>query len=343
MSGGAVWRVVGGGEKGGIVVREGKDLKSKEAAERLATGSLIQEVELVGERLSYELKTGSGPSKGWVSLKLKDKDLVVKADQGPALPVLACFYSGGMTSAQGRGQLKHWLAAAEKEGFTDTVVLDHIGEEGYADCKDFADYTSRLKQALDGDPKLRDRPVCVVAHSHGTVPAWGLARLLGDRVLKLYVLTRRPPNGALLDETWGVDSASKVADLDEEFMLKRMIEAWPNDFLFQHKDKSPLPPMVKKIMEVVKRQYCSPCFPCGSADVSTIVGDDPTIPAPIMGLAAEQEAEPKGETASKMQGWRDFTAGSFDLVTVPGVDHMGIMGPMSPAFEIMLKDIKTLI
>lgn len=338
-----IWEVVGGSDKGGIVVREGRDLKSREL-ERLRTGSLIKEVELVHERLLYERLSGAGPSKGWVSLKFKDKELIVKTDkQPPPLPILACFYSGGMTAAQGRNQLRSWLAAAKDDGLHDSVVLDHIGEKGFEDCKDFDEYVSRLAQALDKDANFHGRPVFIVAHSHGTVPAWGLARHLRERCLKLYVLTRRPPNGALLDETWGVDSASKVADLSEEFMLKQMVEAWPNSFLAEHKDADPLPPKVKDIMAVVKRQYSSRVFPCGSADAATIVGDAPAIAAPILGLAAEFEAEPKGETFEKMEGWRGFTSSAFTLQTVPGVDHMGIMGPSSPAYPIILQDMKALM
>mmetsp|Transcript_50376 Transcript_50376/g.92264 ORF Transcript_50376/g.92264 Transcript_50376/m.92264 type:complete len:570 (+) Transcript_50376:78-1787(+) len=77
-----IWRVVGGADKGGILVRAGRDLKSAAEAERLSTGAKIKELALEGDRLKYELKEGTGPSIGWVSLKLKDKELVV-AEEGP--------------------------------------------------------------------------------------------------------------------------------------------------------------------------------------------------------------------------------------------------------------------
>mmetsp|Transcript_132650 Transcript_132650/g.412469 ORF Transcript_132650/g.412469 Transcript_132650/m.412469 type:complete len:656 (-) Transcript_132650:34-2001(-) len=76
------WEVVGG-QKGGILVRVGRELDSAEAPSRLGTGALIEEVELKGERLSYRLLEGEGPSEGWVSLKLKAKDLVVKTEKEP--------------------------------------------------------------------------------------------------------------------------------------------------------------------------------------------------------------------------------------------------------------------
>ena len=40
-----IWRVVGGGDKGGIVVRRGEDVQS-ELCERLSTGAVVAEVDL---------------------------------------------------------------------------------------------------------------------------------------------------------------------------------------------------------------------------------------------------------------------------------------------------------
>mmetsp|Transcript_44599 Transcript_44599/g.105749 ORF Transcript_44599/g.105749 Transcript_44599/m.105749 type:complete len:512 (+) Transcript_44599:75-1610(+) len=71
------WQVVGGTERGGILVREGQDLKSAAADQRLSKGSLVQEVRLVGERLQYLLLEGDGPTQGWVSIKTSGKELLV--------------------------------------------------------------------------------------------------------------------------------------------------------------------------------------------------------------------------------------------------------------------------
>ena len=54
----AVWEVIGGKDKGGIVVREEQSLKSKELKERLSFASLVEQIELVGKRLHYKLLTG---------------------------------------------------------------------------------------------------------------------------------------------------------------------------------------------------------------------------------------------------------------------------------------------
>eukprot|EP00406_Dinophysis_acuminata_P071965 CAMPEP_0179251710 /NCGR_PEP_ID=MMETSP0797-20121207/21830_1 /TAXON_ID=47934 /ORGANISM="Dinophysis acuminata, Strain DAEP01" /LENGTH=389 /DNA_ID=CAMNT_0020959499 /DNA_START=32 /DNA_END=1201 /DNA_ORIENTATION=+ len=70
------WVVVGGADKGGILVREGESVKSAQTAERLSTGAEIEEIELKGERLHYKLLTGTGPAEGWVALSVSGKTLV---------------------------------------------------------------------------------------------------------------------------------------------------------------------------------------------------------------------------------------------------------------------------
>lgn len=73
-----VWEIIGGADKGGILVRQGRQLSSPEAASRLATGALVEEIELVGERLHCRLLSGSGPTEGWISVILKGKELARK-------------------------------------------------------------------------------------------------------------------------------------------------------------------------------------------------------------------------------------------------------------------------
>jgi hypothetical protein len=74
------WRVTGGVGKGGIIVREGCDLCSAVCSERLSTGALVEEEEVVGERLRFSKLSGRGPDTGWVSISLKDKRLLVHVD-----------------------------------------------------------------------------------------------------------------------------------------------------------------------------------------------------------------------------------------------------------------------
>jgi len=76
-----LWEVVGGGERGGILVREGAALTSPKTASRLSAGAKVEELELVGDRLHYRRRTGTGPDEGWVSIAINDKALVAKVIQ----------------------------------------------------------------------------------------------------------------------------------------------------------------------------------------------------------------------------------------------------------------------
>mmetsp|Transcript_115957 Transcript_115957/g.322934 ORF Transcript_115957/g.322934 Transcript_115957/m.322934 type:complete len:1119 (+) Transcript_115957:59-3415(+) len=74
---GTRWEVIGGGSKGGIVVRLGEGLKTQELG-RLETGAEVEEMEISGERLHYRLISGEGPNFGWVSTHLKGTPLLNK-------------------------------------------------------------------------------------------------------------------------------------------------------------------------------------------------------------------------------------------------------------------------
>eukprot|EP00434_Breviolum_minutum_P011728 symbB.v1.2.010348.t1/scaffold675.1/size173442/6 len=68
------WRVIGGTENG-LLVREQADLTSPERG-RLSHGALLLQKELRGDRLGFQLLRGSGPSEGYVSIKIKGKELL---------------------------------------------------------------------------------------------------------------------------------------------------------------------------------------------------------------------------------------------------------------------------
>lgn len=80
-----LWEVVGGKDSGGILVREGRLLKSQPMEKRLATGTVVAQAERAGDRLKYKLESGSGPDEGWISVKMNNKDLVV-----PVQPLSDC-------------------------------------------------------------------------------------------------------------------------------------------------------------------------------------------------------------------------------------------------------------
>mmetsp|Transcript_8651 Transcript_8651/g.15556 ORF Transcript_8651/g.15556 Transcript_8651/m.15556 type:complete len:405 (+) Transcript_8651:53-1267(+) len=74
------WKVIGGADKGGILVRQGQDLKSPQEEARLSTGAIVEEKTLVSDRLQYEIVSGTGPPTGWVSVRISGKELLVPAD-----------------------------------------------------------------------------------------------------------------------------------------------------------------------------------------------------------------------------------------------------------------------
>mmetsp|Transcript_19445 Transcript_19445/g.61154 ORF Transcript_19445/g.61154 Transcript_19445/m.61154 type:complete len:735 (-) Transcript_19445:268-2472(-) len=80
MGGSQLWQVVGGADKGGIIVRTGKDATSEICGDRLSTGAVVEEVSLDGERLCFRRLAGIGPSEGWVSTRLPQKELMQRLD-----------------------------------------------------------------------------------------------------------------------------------------------------------------------------------------------------------------------------------------------------------------------
>lgn len=106
------WEVVGGTDSGGILVRVGQDLASEKAPDRLATGSLLEELKLDGGRLQYRRLTGKGPEQGWVSIKIGQKDLVVRANKLPAAPAKPA----AATKAAGTSQTTAWQSAPAPSG-----------------------------------------------------------------------------------------------------------------------------------------------------------------------------------------------------------------------------------
>ncbi|CAK9011833.1 Glyco_trans_2-like domain-containing protein [Durusdinium trenchii] len=70
------WRVCGGQQKGGLLVRRGAGLDSELLADRLSCGAVVEELRLEGLRLQYTLLEGDGPRKGWVSIRVKDVPLL---------------------------------------------------------------------------------------------------------------------------------------------------------------------------------------------------------------------------------------------------------------------------
>lgn len=345
----SVWEVVGGGDKGGILVREGQGLKSPEAPERLSTGALVREVGLIGERLNYWRLTGTGPETGWVSIALKGKDLLSKTDKAAeaqtereaAAPLLVCFYSGGFTPAQGKDQLKDFLTCASAAGLKDHLVLDNYPAAPYDGCATFVEYTGKLAEKIDEHPANRDRSVVIFAHSLGVQAAAGLARQLGSRVLKAYMIASRPGFVSFKD-VWGVNNFREFDSLQDNQMLDAATSAWPSNFLgsFAGRDASKLPPIVKTVIDMMRKQY-------GSEFMAYAVGDEGvgasaeelSFSAPVLAVCCSEEKK-TGETSRKVAQWKEMTSGSFEMATIGG-GHFDCLSS-SELFKLVLDDVNKL-
>ena len=165
--GGPVWKVVGGVSSGGILVRSGADTSSEPLPERLATGALMLELALEGERLRFGRLSGSGPGTGWISTRIaeKDRDLVVRVGAaGPATPASA-------TSAAPLAALSREPSAAAKP-----AKLRVLAMGGSLSCRELMKFqTAQLVAALG-------KADAEWVFAEGTVPVpWeALAPLLSD-------------------------------------------------------------------------------------------------------------------------------------------------------------------
>mmetsp|Transcript_144376 Transcript_144376/g.254545 ORF Transcript_144376/g.254545 Transcript_144376/m.254545 type:complete len:531 (+) Transcript_144376:117-1709(+) len=125
-----IWEVVGGKDKGGIVVRKEKGLDSEKCPHRLSYGARVQQEEIVGERMCYLMVSGAGPRRGWVSIKLSNKDLLVRQARESGIAAPATFRDGevpdhksgdsaktsaaAMTDAKARAQVAARVVASAK-------------------------------------------------------------------------------------------------------------------------------------------------------------------------------------------------------------------------------------
>jgi len=97
-----VWEIVGGGSKGGILVREGFEISSPKAPSRLSTGATVQELSHLAERLHYRRLTGTGPDEGWISVSLDNKTLAEPLGDVPLPPGAAAGAAGCASGGEPR-------------------------------------------------------------------------------------------------------------------------------------------------------------------------------------------------------------------------------------------------
>lgn len=71
------WIVTGSKKSNGLMVRAAAATSSKEYRQRLAVGAIVKELERIGTRMRYQQVSGDGPESGWVSLLVRDSNLLV--------------------------------------------------------------------------------------------------------------------------------------------------------------------------------------------------------------------------------------------------------------------------
>lgn len=78
---GRLWVVAGGTAHGGVVVRVGKAMASKECIRRLSPGATVEQLDLEDGRLHYRKVEGDGPDYGWVSVSYAGRPLMKCLDE----------------------------------------------------------------------------------------------------------------------------------------------------------------------------------------------------------------------------------------------------------------------
>mmetsp|Transcript_65406 Transcript_65406/g.181457 ORF Transcript_65406/g.181457 Transcript_65406/m.181457 type:complete len:388 (+) Transcript_65406:74-1237(+) len=219
------------------------------------------------------------------------------------LPVLCCWYSGGLDPNQGREQLEPIVKAARKAGLKHVLVLDYpdtYGIEGEGSAP-WAHYVDRLVREVDAEPERRGRELLLFGHSRGATPAMTVAARLGQRVLKVYVASSGGPLP---------DQPSPFKGLSDYFKAKRDL-----DLLKWFCSLNPVPTMLR-IMESVqsgeiaiedsqyladkltlmKRHYVNAIWP----DMQT---DFKVLAVPILAVAGKRDASLSKQSMDMWKLW----------------------------------------
>ncbi|CAL1158679.1 unnamed protein product [Cladocopium goreaui] len=342
----AIWEVIGGKDKGGIMVREGRGLRSKECSDRLAVASFVEELELVGERLHYKLMAGSGPQTGWVSINIGDKTLLKCIVKPPPKPPLFCaWYSGGFSKADGEKLLQPLMDAIHIAGVQKSSVLhfpdayDMFGD-GWEGREPWSKYVDKLVEEINKVAESESQPLILFGHSRGASPAICVASRLGARVKQVYIAAC----GAMQagePTAWETLSLNFKKGGDRELLtwfyslqpdnvfLKRAVEKGDDEFEEQvHSSK-----FLSEMLSLMRRQYRDAMYPDPDRDFKA-------VPANITAFAVLQDESSQPE---HMEGWKLLTLGKFQNISL-NAGHMDCLAPNESGkcelFEHLQQDLK---
>mmetsp|Transcript_63135 Transcript_63135/g.175021 ORF Transcript_63135/g.175021 Transcript_63135/m.175021 type:complete len:425 (-) Transcript_63135:46-1320(-) len=210
---GRIWVVIGGADKGGIVSRSGRELSSAQAQARLATGSLVQELAVEGERLHFLRLTGSGPSTGWVSLRLGEKALLEEASQDVALNATEALMKTG-----GRERWLDILSSRERialAGDTWYEVLD-VFQDADSDVIKRAYRELSLLHHPDKNPDQDDGTFKRVQQAYEEAQSFNVDAATRAKIAALRARVKK--------WTGGKRSETFIASVDAEEMTEMLLE-----------------------------------------------------------------------------------------------------------------------
>mmetsp|Transcript_9260 Transcript_9260/g.25974 ORF Transcript_9260/g.25974 Transcript_9260/m.25974 type:complete len:104 (-) Transcript_9260:384-695(-) len=65
------WKVVGGQRTSGIFAREQESDTSCKCPVRLGIGTIVEEVQRIGDKIQFKKVSGDGPKAGWVGINIR--------------------------------------------------------------------------------------------------------------------------------------------------------------------------------------------------------------------------------------------------------------------------------
>ncbi|KAL1511208.1 hypothetical protein AB1Y20_006022 [Prymnesium parvum] len=251
---------------------------------------------------------------------------------GTGKPIVVCTYSAGVTPKVGRDIMQPLLNACKQLGLTDQVVLDHHNEPPYDACKTHSEYIMRLRDTVIGqDPERGSRPWILLAHSHGSVAAYSLARLLGPKVRHVCILCRRAPTVELLHDVFGVATCEEIEAMPMREFAQTLGSVYANPTLLamtRGEDVSKWSASAQETVKIAQSQYMAHAGLCSAVDIAKEIGErgslspDALIHAPILVVTTPQETE-KGETAAKAAPWAELTSAKCSMEQVDAA-HMEV-------------------
>eukprot|EP00930_Biecheleria_cincta_P043409 TRINITY_DN2980_c0_g1_i1.p1 TRINITY_DN2980_c0_g1~~TRINITY_DN2980_c0_g1_i1.p1 ORF type:complete len:1004 (-),score=206.03 TRINITY_DN2980_c0_g1_i1:259-3243(-) len=214
-----LFEVVGGGDRGGLIVRTELALTSPALESRLSTGSIVKGLECCEGRLHYELVDGAGPNSGWITMTLKDKDLVVSKSD-----------SQKSTSGLKVSQVKEGImdeSTSEGSGVeSESGAANHAKDITPKELEAMRQYEQKFGESRDGNQAKYDRKSFPWGQAKAAVNKTSPEIIQAAKTFKENAQQRRRK-----PRTWDVDSDGEEVTLCERCFMP------VGEYSFQGKEK----------------------------------------------------------------------------------------------------------